>query len=212
MGPTEIQAPRGRRKLSARAKNDLAELARIDAEPLGPLPEVYSKQPIYYITNRFSVRGTNTVKWPRYSQVMDYELEFGVITKNRGANIPPSRAKDHFIGSGTVGNGVVLNWGGTSNTATSWNWRSSGLEYFAIPSSVSRPAEPTFFPYQTRVTTRSYDLARRIYMEGRDRVVLDTALEDEAVRNKFVQCPPKLRDRKQLVFWCSLELRELCPF
>ena len=98
MGPTEIQAPRGRRKLSARAKNDLAELARIDAEPLGPLPEVYSKQPIYYITNRFSVRGTNTVKWPRYSQVMDYELEFGVITKNRGANIPPSRAKDHIFG------------------------------------------------------------------------------------------------------------------
>jgi 2-keto-4-pentenoate hydratase/2-oxohepta-3-ene-1,7-dioic acid hydratase in catechol pathway len=98
MGPTEIQAPRGRRKLSARAKNDLAELARIDAEPLGPLPEVYSKQPIYYITNRFSVRGTNTVKWPRYSQVMDYELEFGVITKNRGANIPPSRARDHIFG------------------------------------------------------------------------------------------------------------------
>ena len=94
-----LQAPRGRRKLSARAKNDLAELARIDAEPLGWLPEVYSKQPIYYITNRFSVRGTNTtVKWPRYSQVMDYELEFGVITKNRGANIPPSRAKDHIFG------------------------------------------------------------------------------------------------------------------
>ena len=47
------------------------------------------------------------------------------------------------------------------------------MEYFAIPSSVSRPAEPTVFPYQTRVTTRSYDLARRIYMEGPDRVVLD---------------------------------------
>ena len=51
------------------------------------------------------------MKWPRYSQVMDYELEFGVITKNRGANIPPSRAKDHFIGSGTVGNGCGLELG-----------------------------------------------------------------------------------------------------
>ena len=94
-----LQAPRGQLKLAARAKNDMAELARLDAEPLGELPEVYRKQPIYYITNRFSVRGTDTtVKWPRYSQVMDYELEFGVITKNKGANISAAKAKDHIFG------------------------------------------------------------------------------------------------------------------
>jgi 2-keto-4-pentenoate hydratase/2-oxohepta-3-ene-1,7-dioic acid hydratase in catechol pathway len=94
-----LQAPRGQLKLAARARNDMAELARIDAEPLGELPEVYRKQPIYYITNRFSVRGTNTtVKWPRYSQVMDYELEFGVVTKNKGANISAAKAKDHIFG------------------------------------------------------------------------------------------------------------------
>ena len=94
-----LQAPRGQRKLAARAKGDMAELARIDAEPLGELPEVYRKQPIFYITNRFSVRGTNTtVKWPRYSKVMDYELEFGIITKNRGANIPAAKARDHIFG------------------------------------------------------------------------------------------------------------------
>ena len=55
-----LQAPRGQLKLAARAKGDMAELARIDAEPPGELPEVYRKQPIFYITNRFSVRGTNT--------------------------------------------------------------------------------------------------------------------------------------------------------
>jgi 2-keto-4-pentenoate hydratase/2-oxohepta-3-ene-1,7-dioic acid hydratase in catechol pathway len=94
-----LQAPRGQLKLAARASNDMAELARIDAEPLGELPEVYRKQPIYYITNRFSVRGTNTtVRWPRYSRVMDYELELGIITKNRGANIPVSKARDHIFG------------------------------------------------------------------------------------------------------------------
>ncbi len=93
------QAPRGQLKLAARARNDMAELARIEAEPLGELPEVYRKQPIYYITNRFSVRGTNTtVKWPRYSKVMDYELEFGIITMNKGANIPASKARDHIFG------------------------------------------------------------------------------------------------------------------
>jgi len=94
-----LQAPRGQQKLAARANSDMAELARIDAEPLGELPEVYRKQPIYYITNRFSVRGTNTtVKWPRYSKVMDYELEFGIITRNKGKDIPASRARDHIFG------------------------------------------------------------------------------------------------------------------
>ncbi|KRR09536.1 isomerase [Bradyrhizobium jicamae] len=94
-----LQAPRGQLKLAARARNDMAELARIEAEPLGELPEVYRKQPIYYITNRFSVRGTNTtVKWPRYSQVMDYELEFGIVTRNKGANISAAKAKNHIFG------------------------------------------------------------------------------------------------------------------
>ena len=94
-----LQAPRGQLKLAAREKNDTAELARLNAEPLGELPEVYRKQPIYYITNRFSVQGTNTtVKWPRYSKVMDYELEFGIITRNKGANIPASKARDHIFG------------------------------------------------------------------------------------------------------------------
>jgi 2-keto-4-pentenoate hydratase/2-oxohepta-3-ene-1,7-dioic acid hydratase in catechol pathway/kynurenine formamidase len=94
-----LQAPRGQLKLAARAKNDMAELARLNAEPLGELPEVYRKQPIYYITNRFSVRGTNTtVKWPRYSQVMDYELEFGIITRNKGANISAAKAGEHIFG------------------------------------------------------------------------------------------------------------------
>jgi len=94
-----LQAPKGQRKLQARAKGDMDELARIDAEPLGDLPEVYKKIPIFYITNRFSVRGTNTtVKWPRYSKVMDYELEFGIITRNKGANIPAAKARDHIFG------------------------------------------------------------------------------------------------------------------
>lgn len=94
-----LQAPRGQLKLAARQKGDTAELARIDAMPLGELPAVYRNIPIFYITNRFSVRGTNTtVKWPRYSKVMDYELEFGVVTKNRGANISAAKAKDHIFG------------------------------------------------------------------------------------------------------------------
>jgi len=93
------QSPRGQLKLKARAEGDKAELARLEAEPLPELPEIYRKQPIYYITNRFSVKGTNTtVKWPRYSKVMDYELEFGIITKGKGANISAAKAHDHIFG------------------------------------------------------------------------------------------------------------------
>jgi len=93
------QSPRGQLKLKARAEGNAAELARLEAEPLPELPEIYRKQPIYYITNRFSVQGTNTtVKWPRYSKIMDYELEFGVITKNKGVNISAAKARDHIFG------------------------------------------------------------------------------------------------------------------
>ncbi|MBR1220316.1 fumarylacetoacetate hydrolase family protein [Bradyrhizobium sp. U87765 SZCCT0131] len=94
-----LQAPLGQRKLAARARGDMEELKRIEAEPLRELPDVYRKQPIFYITNRFSVRGTNTtVKWPRYSRIMDYELELGLITKGKGANIPAAKARDHIFG------------------------------------------------------------------------------------------------------------------
>jgi 2-keto-4-pentenoate hydratase/2-oxohepta-3-ene-1,7-dioic acid hydratase in catechol pathway len=94
-----VQAPIGHLKLKARKAGDRAELARLEAAPLPELPEVYRKQPIYYITNRFSVQGTNTtVKWPRYSQVMDYELEFGIVTRGKGANISAAKARDHIFG------------------------------------------------------------------------------------------------------------------
>jgi len=94
-----VQGPIGHLKLQARKAGDTAELARLQAVPLPELPEVYRKQPIYYITNRFSVGGPNTtVRWPRYSQVMDYELEFGIVTKNKGANIAASKARDHIFG------------------------------------------------------------------------------------------------------------------
>ena len=91
------QGPRGGMKLAA--GDDAAAVASIDAEPLAPLPEVYSQLPIYYITNRMIVRGPGaTVRWPRYSAVMDYELEFGIFLGKTGANITAASARDHIFG------------------------------------------------------------------------------------------------------------------
>ncbi len=91
------QSPRGMRKLAAR--DDAEALAAIDAEPLAPVAEVYRELPIYYITNRLVVRGPDTtVRWPRYSTVMDYELEFGVFVGRTAADVPAARARDHIFG------------------------------------------------------------------------------------------------------------------
>lgn len=87
---------RGMRKLFA--KDDAARKT-IDAEPVAPLADVYRQMPIYYITNRMIVAGPgDTIKWPRYSKVMDYELEFGIVTMNTAANIKAGNAMDHILG------------------------------------------------------------------------------------------------------------------
>ena len=91
------QSPRGAMKLAA--KGDAAEIARIDAEPLAPLADVYRQMPIFYFTNHMIVRGTGTtVRWPRYSEVMDYELEIGVFLGRTGAGITAAAARDHIFG------------------------------------------------------------------------------------------------------------------
>ncbi len=75
---------------------DMTRLA--DAE-LPPLADIYRQMPIYYITNRMIVQGPEaTITWPRYSKVMDYELEWGVVVGKTGANISKESARDHIFG------------------------------------------------------------------------------------------------------------------
>jgi 2-keto-4-pentenoate hydratase/2-oxohepta-3-ene-1,7-dioic acid hydratase in catechol pathway len=63
------------------------------------VPAVWYQQPIYYKSNRFSVVGTEEdVIWPSYSQVMDFELEMGVIIGKLGKDIPKERAAGHIFG------------------------------------------------------------------------------------------------------------------
>jgi 2-keto-4-pentenoate hydratase/2-oxohepta-3-ene-1,7-dioic acid hydratase in catechol pathway len=91
------QAPRGMLRLRARAAGD--EKAAAAAQALPDVPPVYKERPIYYITNRYSVIGPDaTVRWPRYSKVMDFELEIGMFLWKGGANIPADKAREHIFG------------------------------------------------------------------------------------------------------------------
>ncbi|HEU0222146.1 MAG TPA: fumarylacetoacetate hydrolase family protein [Paracoccaceae bacterium] len=70
-----------------------------DLAPTPDVPPVYRAQPIYYVTNRFSVVGPEVeVTWPRYSRVMDYELEIAAVIGSGGRNISREAAPGHILG------------------------------------------------------------------------------------------------------------------
>lgn len=63
------------------------------------IPKVWYEQPIYYKANRFSVIGPEQdVLWPSYSQLMDFECEFGIIIGKEGKDIPKENARDYIFG------------------------------------------------------------------------------------------------------------------
>lgn len=86
----------------------MEQIARMRKPLLGPLliklgmvkvAPTWYQIPIYYKSNRFSVNGPDgDVIWPRYSQIMDFELEFGFFLGKGGKNIKPSEARNHIFG------------------------------------------------------------------------------------------------------------------
>lgn len=65
----------------------------------GTVAEIYKAQPIFYITNRFSVAGHgDKIVWPAYSNYMDYELEVAVVIGKGGRDITADTAAEHIFG------------------------------------------------------------------------------------------------------------------
>src|SRR3954468_24273275 len=63
------------------------------------IPKIWYERPIFYHPNRFNVCGTGAeVPWPRYSERMDFELEFGCYIGRPGKDIPKERAREHIFG------------------------------------------------------------------------------------------------------------------
>jgi len=64
-----------------------------------PIPQEWYEMPVYYKGNPNSFIGPNEkVIWPSYSNVLDYELEIGIIIGRDGKNISKSKACDHILG------------------------------------------------------------------------------------------------------------------
>ena len=91
------QAPAGMARINARRDGDMEALAAV--KPLDEVPPVYRQLPIYYLSNRFSVIGPNVeIPWPRYSNLMDFELEFAAVIGKKGRDIPRDLAHEHIFG------------------------------------------------------------------------------------------------------------------
>jgi len=63
------------------------------------VPAIWYQQPTYYKANRFSVIGhEEDIIWPSYSNMMDYELEFGAVIGKTGKNISRDEAAEYIFG------------------------------------------------------------------------------------------------------------------
>jgi 2-keto-4-pentenoate hydratase/2-oxohepta-3-ene-1,7-dioic acid hydratase in catechol pathway len=90
-------APAGMARIAARMRGD--EAAAREAKALDDIPPAYQAMPIYYITNRFSVSGPESIiQWPAYSRLMDFEAEFGIFLGRGGKNISAANARAHIFG------------------------------------------------------------------------------------------------------------------
>jgi 2-keto-4-pentenoate hydratase/2-oxohepta-3-ene-1,7-dioic acid hydratase in catechol pathway len=81
---------------AATAEEKAALLAQADANRP---PPVWYERPLYYKANRFSISGPgDTIRWPAYSRLMDYECELACVIGRPGADIPKARAREHIFG------------------------------------------------------------------------------------------------------------------
>ena len=88
------------RKKKADAEPDpVAALKRYEKEGAFAPPPLWYDQPLYYKPSRFGVIGTDEdTVWPFFSELMDYEMEFGCWLGKSGKDVTPEQAKDMIFG------------------------------------------------------------------------------------------------------------------
>lgn len=95
-----VQAFKNARTLRARQFPDPeAKLAEMEREGILAVPKTFYEQPIYYKANRLAVIGTDhDVRWPSYSKVLDFELEFGFFIGRRATDVAKEEARSYIYG------------------------------------------------------------------------------------------------------------------
>jgi 2-keto-4-pentenoate hydratase/2-oxohepta-3-ene-1,7-dioic acid hydratase in catechol pathway len=63
------------------------------------MPEAAKTMPIFWKPSRAAVAGHEApIRWPKYSNKLDYEFELGIYIGKRGKDIPVERAAEHIAG------------------------------------------------------------------------------------------------------------------
>ena len=64
-----------------------------------PVPDVLYELPVSYMGSAQAIIGPeDEVRWPAYSEHIDYELELGIVIGKSGRDIVPERALEHVLG------------------------------------------------------------------------------------------------------------------
>jgi 2-keto-4-pentenoate hydratase/2-oxohepta-3-ene-1,7-dioic acid hydratase in catechol pathway len=85
--------------LAASAPDPVAKEAELLASGQYTIPKAWYETPFYYKCNRFSVIGSDAdIEWPPYAELLDYELEFGIVIGQRGKNLKRTEALGHVFG------------------------------------------------------------------------------------------------------------------
>lgn len=94
------QAFAAARKVRARQSPDPeAAMKELEAKDVLTVPQAWYERPLFYHPNRFNVIGDgDEVVWPAYSQLMDFELEFGCYIGKGGKDISREKAREHIFG------------------------------------------------------------------------------------------------------------------
>jgi 2-keto-4-pentenoate hydratase/2-oxohepta-3-ene-1,7-dioic acid hydratase in catechol pathway len=87
------------RRIKSKAPDLEAQIEKARADGKFKPAPIWYKQPLYYKANRFSVIGSGeNILWPRYANLLDYELEFGVVIGRKGKDIPKDKWADYVFG------------------------------------------------------------------------------------------------------------------
>ncbi len=94
------QAFQAARKVRAQQSPDpQAAMREMEEKNILNVPQVWYERPLFYHPNRLNVIGNDDeVVWPAYSQLMDFELEFGCYIGKPGKDILKEKAREHIFG------------------------------------------------------------------------------------------------------------------